>query len=229
MKSPLFLFPFLIAFLSALPSLAQQSDTDPDNEITEEESYDWQLVKKKNGISIYLRAIEGTNLKQCKAVYTVHAPSADILALLTTPERNPEWIATYRDSRLIKKVNSNEYYSYNKIMTPWYSSNRDIILNTSFRELKSGGFIIHSVGVPDYLPAQENCIRISRFDVSWVAKTVSKKETAIIQQVIASPGGNVSDRVANSKLGGSCYRTAVALKQKMEGPKSSRSNRSPLP
>lgn len=206
-----------ISCLVATPLFAQPATGD--SEITEEESYNWQLVKKKNGVEIYLRAVEGSNLKQCKAVVVIDAPASEILALLTTPEKNPEWIPNYRESKTLKKVNDFEYYSYTKIITPWYAQNRDIIFNTSFRNLNSGGFIIHSKGVPDYIPEVEGFVRVPHFDVNWVAKEVSKKQTLITQHLVVSPGGNVSDRVANSQLGGSAYRTMIALKNRMENRK----------
>ena len=208
------LSPFLLMLFSV--SLLVAQPVTGDSEITEEESYNWQLVKKKNGVEIYLRAVEGSNLKQCKVVAVINAPSDEILALLTDPSKNPEWIPNYKDSKLLKKVNEFEYYSYTKIVTPWYAQNRDIVFNTSFRLLNSGGFIIHSVGVPEYMPVVEGYVRVPKFDVNWVAKEVTKKQTLLTQHLVVSPGGNVSDRVANSQLGGSAYRTIISLKNRME-------------
>lgn len=186
--------------------------------ISNDESYEWQLVKKRKGIEIYLRAVEGTTLKQCKAVTTINAPAKDILALLTTPEKNPEWIPNYKDSRTLKRVNDNEYYSYTHVITAFYAQNRDIVFNTSFRKLPSG-FIIKSVGVPDYIPEEPGYVRIPQFDVNWIAKEEGRNRTKLTQHLIVSPGGNVSDRLANSTLGNSAYKTILSLKTRFEGEK----------
>lgn len=206
------------AFIANLRILAQTTplfDSTLLKEISNDESYDWQLVREQNDLKVYLRAVDGTDLKQSKATVIVNASPQEILSLLTSPERNPEWIPNYVDSKRLKTVSPNEYFAYTKVMSPFYAQNRDIVFNTSFQLLEHG-FIIKSVGVADYISEVAGFVRIPRFDVNWIAKDLGHGQTMVTQHLIVAPGGNVSARVANSNLGNSVFKTISNLQAHFE-------------
>ena len=67
-------------------------------------TYNWQLKKFENDISIYTRTPENSKYKELKAVYQIKTSLSSIIALLNDFESFPKWVYRCEKSMALKGV-----------------------------------------------------------------------------------------------------------------------------
>src|ERR1044071_4416289 len=76
------------------------------------DSTDWVLRKNENGIIVYTRLAEGSNLKEVKVVNEVNSALAGLVALLLDVKNYPNWIYACSEASTLKMLNEQEQYQH---------------------------------------------------------------------------------------------------------------------
>lgn len=210
---------FLTYLLLLLPALSHAQASyvpSPDGDTLQiADTYDWTLVKNKDGIKIYMRSIEGTNRKQFKGVMEIAAPIASVADLVNTSSRNFEWINTFTESENLTPESGNTYYERTVLSMPFFANDRDLFLKITFRQTETS-FLRAFTAIADYKPVDPKYVRMDLFDGYWAGQAVDKRRTKITHIVSTSPGGNLNENFANNFVAGASYKTMSQLRELME-------------
>jgi ribosome-associated toxin RatA of RatAB toxin-antitoxin module len=160
------------------------------------ETTSWTKAKEKDGVTVYTRDVEGSELKEFKAYTTVNASLNEVLKVLTNFETYPKWMHNYSNTKLLKKINDDEYIYYAVMDAPWPVWDRDVVIH--FKKQKTDyGYIVHVKNKNSYMDEKEDCVRMKHFEGTWQLHDQNGK-TKVISQVHADPSGKIPTWLANN-------------------------------
>jgi len=173
----------------------------------------WKLRKNKNGIEVYTRKVNNSNLVEFKVTATLQASLLKVRKIIDDVESYPLWMANLEQSGTIKKISNTERYDYFEIKVPWPFENRDMVMHV--KSLFSKNKIIHLeiLNSQDYIPAKENMVRIQEAEGSWHFLLVEENTTKITYQLYSDPGGNIPNWVIDLLIVDGPYKTILNLQE----------------
>ena len=164
------------------------------NTIAEE---DWTLEKNENGIKVYTRATEGTDIKEFKAITTVSASVAVLDKVISDFEGYPDWQENVTTARVLKKISESTHIMHYSMDLPWPADDRDIVLKNTRVKLKNGGLKYTLECMPDYIDPILDYVRIKKAFGFWKFWPTKEGKTKVIYQFMADPGGSLPDFIIN--------------------------------
>jgi len=188
------------------------------NVSAESEDTEWELEKSKESIdlNIYTRYIKGSDLKAFKAEMTVKQPIGAVFAVLADHDNSCNWIANCGGYKMLDgEAGANYSYMINE--APWPVSDRDAVVRSVVRQNPETYVVdIELVGLPDYIPEDDDYIRIPKMDGFWKLIPVDEATTTIIYQVHADPGGGLPTWLSNSVVVDTPYDTMRGLLKQLK-------------
>ncbi len=176
----------------------------------------WTLEKDKNGVKVYTRKSEKSNVKASKAVVFINSDIKQVFDMLTDAEHHNQWMDRVKTSRLLKKISDNEFYVYYEAEAPWPVSNRDVNARFKIEKTDDGKVKMVAVGDPTYLPKKEGLVRVPESESTWELIPIGNDlvEVTFITQM--HPGGAVPEWVANLTSTDNPFNTLKNLKLLLE-------------
>lgn len=173
----------------------------------------WKLSKDKNGISIYLKAAEGSALKDYRASMNVKASIEEVSAIIFDVSTYPEWTYKVKTSELIKTEGEKIFY-YIVAKAPMVSD-RDAV--AVMEKSSDGEYVRFDFKAANDLKAEvDGLVRITDMHGYWKLKDNGDGTTYVQQFVHTDPGGNIPDWLANTTSTDNPYTTFSELKALLE-------------
>lgn len=176
----------------------------------------WQLERDKNGVKVYTRKTQTSNMKDSRAIAIVNSDSKEVLSILTDFENHWKWMDRIKISRTLKKVSDSEFYVYYEALAPWPVSNRDLVTKYKIMLDPSGKVTLESVGEPNYIPQKDGIVRVPEAVSSWEIIPMEDNKVQIIFTNHSHPGGNIPDWLANMTATDNPFNTLMKLKETVE-------------
>jgi len=153
----------------------------------------WKLSKEKNGVKIYLKAAEGSSLKDYKAYMDVEASIEQVAALIEDVKSYPKWTFKVKSSEIIKVEEGKTYY-YVVASAPMVS-NRDAVAVIE-RTDSENEIRFDFEAALDLKPEVDGLVRVNFLHTS--------------------PGGKIPDWMANTTSTDNPYTTFSNMKELLE-------------
>ncbi len=161
--------------------------------------YNWKLEKQKNGISVYLSDVDGSDFKAVKVECTLTGTYAKLIALLTNVSHFSEWIYHNKTSKLMKKNSALDFIYYSETSMPWPLSNRDAVIQLQIKTDSLPKFLsISGRGLPTYLPRIWGNVRVPHYKADWKVTMPTANTIQISYLLEIDPGGDIPAWIANS-------------------------------
>jgi hypothetical protein len=162
-------------------------------------SSEWTLESNEKGIQTYTKYLEGKSLRAFKVVTSVDSPLPQTLMFLNDSSQFDRWINMIKSARILQQTDP-DGISYNHMITqiPWPIRNRDVVVKASIVYNKDKGeVLIKSVSAPDFIPVDEDLVRIRESVAAWRINKLSNGELRLELTSHAEPGGNIPKWLAN--------------------------------
>ncbi len=143
---------------------------------------DWRLKKDEDGIQVYTRWIEASDVRkarQVKVEMSAKASIEDFLAILKDDENGEKWV--YRAKEFYNfDFKDDCWYTYTELSIPWPFQNKDLITkNTLIRLPAEQKVRVDLTGISDYLPEKKSLSRIPHFEGGWTFTQVGVEEVRV--------------------------------------------------
>jgi hypothetical protein len=173
---------------------------------------DWELEKNESGIKVYTRTIDGEDIREFKATVLIDAPVKKVADIILDINNYSTWYPQISESKIIKKINSNEYYVYNVLDLPWPSSDRDGVskMNITITEAAT---TIKMEAINGVKPKNPDYVRITKSYGFWKF-TKQGTKTSLHFQYFANPGGSLPDWIINMFIVDNPFETLQILRTK---------------
>ncbi len=174
---------------------------------------EWALQKQADGIDIYTRPVEGSDIKEFKAEGMVDIHIDEIVALLQDSDRFQEWFPNTSDSRLIKR-DGDISYQYSVMQTPWPISDRDnIFRSVTTRDTSTGSVHISIEAAPKEIPENDGLHRVTRATGSWQFTPEGADKTLVVFVMHLEPGGGLPDWLVNARIVATPYEALMNMRK----------------
>lgn len=176
----------------------------------------WYTEFTKNGITVYTRAVPGSDIKEFKGIGVIDAPADVVNNVLDDIPNLANWMPDCLVSRIVEKKSNDFMILYQVIKTPWPLNSRDFTFET--RITKDKEKIIRTVKAvphPSY-PPTGNYVRITNMTGQWtLIRQDNNTKTLAIYQIKTDPAGNIPVAIANTTSKKLPYETLLRLKQQV--------------
>jgi hypothetical protein len=180
--------------------------------ITPAFSQDWKLSKNKNGISVYLSSVKGSDYKIIKVECTFEGTYDKLVAILKDVSHHKDWVYNNKTAWVVKTVSPNEFYYYTETTLPWPSSNRDVVVHTTITRDSLNRFLrIRSVDHTGMVEEKSGKVRVANSDVNWVVTAPTATTIHIVYSMEADPGGSIPAWLVNSFADKGPYESFIKL------------------
>lgn len=175
----------------------------------------WELAKDKDGIQVYTQKLSGNPLKAYKSVMEVESSLDHAVSTFQNISLHPQWVYNYKESRIVKRNSSTDYYLYFHIHSPWPVADRDMIVRLQFKQVGNSVVCTQS-NAPDLLPLLGGRIRIPVMEANWRFTQKPNDKVEIMQEVKTAPGGTIPKWLANIAVVDAPFQSFSDLKKILE-------------
>jgi hypothetical protein len=178
----------------------------------------WELKKNSNGIKIYTKNAEGSDIKEIKADFEIKGTLPELKKLLSDVNAQKQWVYSTVQSSMVKRINENEFVYYTEKKMPWPVSNRDVVMHVKMTEDPGTGTLTLKASAvkASAVPTKKAVIRMTAGEVIWQVKAVNENTLHVSYWAKADPGGTLPAWVTNMFLTKGPYESFVKFKERME-------------
>jgi hypothetical protein len=158
----------------------------------------WKLVRKKKGITIYLRRVNVTPVKHFRAFMELDIDLSTLVAFMTDVDAYPDYLRLCNASKVLHTVNDRVSYIHTINQLPWPVSVRDSIGYTCWSQ-DPETLVVKSniVGFADYIPPVKGYVRVPFLLMQFVLTPQKNGKILLKFEGTAEPGGWIPNWVAN--------------------------------
>lgn len=151
----------------------------------------WELKDEEEGIKVYTRDVENSDIKAVKVECTIEATLSQLTAVLLDIPASDEWIYATKFCRVQKTISPQELIYHSEIDVPWPASNRDFIVRVKLEQDSiTKKLTVDGENLPLYLKEQEDVVRIMHTKSNWTV-TPRNKYLDIVFTLHVNPGGSI--------------------------------------
>lgn len=175
---------------------------------------DWQLKKVEDGISVYTKDLEYSNLKELKAVFQVRSSFSCIVSLLNDSESFPQWAYRCGQCSTLKKISDTEFIRYQTVVAPWPVDDRDFTVKVKVSQNPYTKVLVQQVSaISNILPEVNGVVRIIIFRGVWTLSPLKNGMVNVEYQLLLDPGGNIPAWLVNLSAVDGPIENAKAMKE----------------
>lgn len=158
----------------------------------------WDLVNSEDGIEVYTRTTESSSVKEIRILCLVKSSMETISNFLLDASLYSSWVYKCDSSRLIKKVNNNDFSYYITLDFPFPLDDRDLFVNsTNFIDPITGIYYARSIKDEPKSKQNDEYVHISEFESSWKINPLGNDNLQIEYKVLSNPGGDIPTWLVN--------------------------------
>ncbi|MFT6036495.1 MAG: hypothetical protein ACJAT1_001083 [Marivirga sp.] len=173
----------------------------------------WTLVHEHDGMSVYSRSTDLSDIKEIRVSFTVASSMNKIIALLADVPRYKNWVYKCSYSERVKTINENEFYYYTVSDFPIPFEDRDLVIKSKhWLDNETGIYYSQSEAVDEIIDKKNGLVRIPSFSSTWTIKPLETQLIQIEYQVISSAGGLIPSWLVNLAIAKGPLETMVAFK-----------------
>jgi hypothetical protein len=175
---------------------------------------DWTLVNNEKWIQIYKSGMSNSNYKRIKVECTLDGTLDKLVKVLNDVSNHKNWIYNTKQSYIVKRISTTEYYYYTETTLPWPMQNRDAVVHIKFqRDAANETLSIAAAGEPDYLPEVSGKVRVPRSANSWKVTVPALNKLHIVYIFEAEPGGGLPPWLVNTFVNKGPYESFRKLSE----------------
>ncbi len=186
---------------------------------------DWKLVKNcDNNIKAYVQKVPGSQIKKVKVETVLKATLSELVIYIKDSEHHNEWVYLNKKAYIIEETDDFNWKYYGYTDSPWPVSNRDYITDVTMIQNKVDCIVtITAVGIPEFIPEKECCVRIPYILSIWTFNPIGNGSVHASLEIEADLGGNIPLWLVNMVVTRGPLNTMNGLIEELETDKYSSS------
>ena len=182
---------------------------------------EWKEEANKDGLTIYSRTREGSNLKEFKSVGTIAAPSSSVYAVLSDVEAYPTFMPYTLECRVLKRT-ADCTIAYQRLELPMVSD-RDYTLRSEHSKTpgpNGSTYRIQWLPANDLGPAEKSGVqRVKVCEGGWLIEPDGEGATRATYFIYTDSGGAIPAMIANRGSRVAIGKVFAAIRKEVLEPK----------
>ncbi len=161
-------------------------------------SNQWELIAedRKKNVKLYVLKSPGTGLEQTKAVGRMKTSVAGIVKFMQDPDLCKRM--NCNNARNLERVDDQLLYTTFRVPYPGPFRDREFIVRSHFSQNpKTKELLLEYAAMPELLPANDCCFRITRMNNTWRFRPLGNGEVETEVLLNMDDGGFLPDFLAN--------------------------------
>lgn len=176
------------------------------------DSQDWMLKKNENGITIYTRTVEGSDLKEVRVVNKVRSSLSGIVALLLDSKNYSDWMVGCKEARELKVMSDHELYNYQVTDLPWPLTDRDVVTNFKVEQDAVTRVVTFTkTAVPKFIPENSGLVRVPYLHSRYLLTPLSSDSVLVEMELHLDPGGSIPTWLINANIVAAPYKSTEQM------------------
>ncbi len=187
---------------------------------------DWELLRDRDGIKVYKKHIEGSNLYEFKGDTVVNAKIATVIEVMLDFKAMTKWVVFLEEFRVLKglEIKDNDFTMSIYIFTdpPWPVLNRDCIIKVAGKHSNNNNtkITVDTAALrKQIVPLKKGCIRLTKFSNKWIVESITDNKTSVSYSIRIDPEGYIPAWIVNPIIKRQPFHTLRNLKQMAKSPK----------
>jgi len=153
-------------------------------------SNQWQLVKNKQNITVYTKAVPGSDILKVRTQVIINAGINQIRAILDNAPHRKHWIPYLKNSTIAHAFSNTEKLEYSHFSAPWPASDRDFVYRLRLVHQDENKLIYHMKSEDSpLLPVDDDMIRADLIESMYTLTGLTEKQTQVELVFHADPKG----------------------------------------
>jgi hypothetical protein len=213
-ENPVSIPTVIITCFLSLAAYAAQADEARVNEALVDEDSRWSLALDKDGVRIYTRDYEGSDVKAFKADTILNAPITNIMSVMANPRSCLEWVHGCSVSYGFDEESFNKRYAYSVNDLPWPVQDRDYVLEINTTSLAGGDKIMMEMhAVEGRKPVSDGYVRTTIAQTIYEFRPTSDNKTQMLWLQHTEPAGVLPSWLVNNLLVDIPYKSLKTLEE----------------
>jgi hypothetical protein len=173
----------------------------------------WELKKNENGIEVYTRKAAKGSIKELRVVCELEATKAQLISVLQDINNYNAWVYSNKKSTILKTINPETIIYYTQSHLPWPIKDRDLVVELNIMP-SAEVLSIQAKSLPDYLPKENNYIRVPYSLAQWKVTTAAPGDRVKVDYTFSiDPGGSIPSWLVNATLTIGPYNSFIKLRE----------------
>lgn len=159
----------------------------------------WELKKDEDGVTVSVRDVAGSKIKEFKAEMVVKTSVEQLLNRIKNVNDYLSWVSGCETTKIVETYDDNHFLYYLELGAPWPVSNRDVAIEGTVTH-KDWGVLFSMQQSEGKVPEKDNVKRMPKFKGFWKLEQQGDGTVKVTHQVHAEPGGSIPAWLANAKV-----------------------------
>jgi hypothetical protein len=180
------------------------------------QSGEWKLEQDNDGLKVYLRDAANSDVKEVKIVTVFDASISTIISVLKDIPAYSDWIYKCENARRLEASTDRSSLYYCEVDFPWPMSNRDFIAKSKlWQDAATKRVYIDVKGLPDYMPQQDEKVRIEDLEIHYEFIPLSNGQVKMIYRLHSDPAGDIPTWLVNMVIENGPINTVKGMREMM--------------
>ncbi len=153
---------------------------------------EWKLVKSVDGIHAYVQKQLDTKVRKVKVETIATAQLSELISIIKNAKCHKDWVFLNKSACILEEESDYCWKYYAHTNSPWPVFDRDFITDVVLiQDSVDYSVKIVSIGLPDYIPEKEDCVRIRTIFSQWTFNPLGNGSVFIKLEIEADIGGKI--------------------------------------
>ena len=171
----------------------------------------WELKKDEDGITVYTRSVENSNINEFKASTKISTSVETIFNIILDVKNYPDWIEDVNYAEKIYQHDS-QIGMYYQLAMPWPVKDRDITLVSKFKKLADNSTHFQLSYSSELKDENDDFIRITEINGEWLITPINEGNCEVSYRFLADPRGSLPAWVVNIFIVDGPFKTLQNLR-----------------
>ncbi len=177
----------------------------------------WKLKKEADGLKVYLRDAENSNIKEVRIETTFDASLSSIIAVLKDVPAYPAWIYKCSSAERLEPGSNTSSLYYCTVDFPWPLSDRDFIAKSKLRQDPGDKRVYIDVkSAPAHLPEKDGMVRIETLNIYYEFIPLSDNKVQMNYRLHSDPGGALPAWLVNMAVDNGPVNTIKGMREMLK-------------
>lgn len=176
---------------------------------------EWKEVRNEQGIRVYTRSFEGSDMDEFRGVGVINAGIDVIGEVLRDIPALTQWMPDLKYAKIVSMKNRNNLIIYNVIHGPGPVSDRDVFVESKASADYDKGVVTITMRavMKNSRGLRSGCERVAFLNGMYILKYLDRGKTQVTYQVKSDPGGWIPASIANMTSKEFPYKTLLGLRK----------------
>jgi hypothetical protein len=177
----------------------------------------WDFIKEKDGIRIYTRKENKSDLKSFRGVADLHTEMSKVTALLGNPKSTEWWTKDVSEVKILAYEPEKLIQYYLVYDVPWPFTDRDLVVESIITaDPGTGKETILATPISNLIPENPERVRIKNYWQKWTVQQQGKGVVRVVLEGYVDPAGNVPSWLYNMVITETPLKVIREVKRRVE-------------